>query len=247
MIFFYDVLQGGVNLLKDVPVRHAGTTIVKGAVLMKGVTTGTDRGAAILATGAGTNTVGVAEQKIPSSLTDYNADGTVHPKYKVSVNPMGVYLAEYSQDTADDVDPTSDSSGTTVNCTSIEDIGGGWVYATAGTAIGQLQYVVGAGAGTLTTKTAFAPVLDAATGHFIKILPKFHVLGLLNATSDKLASQAAAGSFELEVLENYISANNIPFQPLDPTKHSGLTGLNSQNVRFYAEVMFRGHILNTRL
>ena len=235
-------LGGGQQLIREIPVKHSATALVKGALLIKGATDDTDEAFAKIWVASGADIVGVLEEAAATTETDSNADGTAVLLKKVTLNPDAVYLCEYDQAAASTPSPTS-SSGTTYTHSSIEGIAGGWLYVAGGTGAGQLQWVVSDGSGSLVTKTAFDPVLDS-TSEVVKILPQFHALAELIANGSKFITQAAAGTLNVCILENFIEADNIPFQRLNPAKHSGLTGLNSQNVKFYSEVYFRDHLLN---
>ena len=124
----------------------------------------------------------------------------------------------------------------------IEDnIDGGWVYAVSGTGIGILQVITAADGSTITTKTATG--WDSTTT-LIKILPQWHTLVKLNSAATMIGTDAAAGSGLITILENWVEADSIGLAPLDATLHSGLTGLNNRNVKFYADIIFRNHVLN---
>lgn len=239
MKFLYDIAGADANVQK-IPVRQGGTTPLNaGVAVMRGVTANTNQGAAIVAAGALADIIGVLEAA--SSATDYAAAGTALNLTKALVNPMAVYLAEYDQTSV--VTATSGSSGTTINCTSIENISQGWIYGVGGTGPGELMYVVSGSSNTLTVKTAPVVAQDS-TSTFIKILPKFHELIALNTTADKLASQAAAGSGAARNLGNFFRYNGQDLVELDPTKHDAITGLNSLSVHFYSAIMFLDHALN---
>lgn len=233
-------IGGGDPLIRNIPVFHNTTDVVKGAAIMRGVSDDTNEPYAVVAAGSFADIIGVTEELVDNANTDNGLAGTTHSLYKVTMNPNNVYLAEYDQ--TDTAAETSASSSTTFNCTSIEGIAGGWIYMVSGAAIGQLQWVVSDDTNAVVTKTAFTTT--GGTDTFIKILPQFHLLAKPITNGSKLGSDAGAGSLAVCVLANYIEADNLPFQELDPVKHSGLTGLNSQNVKFYSEIMFRDHVLN---
>ena len=73
----------------------------------------------------------------------------------------------------------------------------------------------------------------------------FHQLVKINAAATMIGTDAAAGTGEVCILENYIEANSIGKATLNPKSHSGLTGLNDSAVKFFAELIFRNHFLNT--
>jgi hypothetical protein len=107
--------------------------------------------------------------------------------------------------------------------------------------LGQTNYATASAAGACTLKAAFGTALSTDTT-FLKILPRFHLLGSLNAAGTKLASQAAAGAVTVVVLDSFIERNGR-MESLDPTKHAALTGLSSLgSVRFWADVLIRNGI-----
>lgn len=232
-------IGGGDPCVKVLPVRHATTDIPKGAAVMRGVSDDTNEPFIGVAAGSFADIIGVLEELVDNADTDSAIGGTAILRAKIGINPMNVYLAEYDQ--SDTLAETSASSTTTFNCTSIEGIAGGWLYAITGSAAGELQWVASDDTNSVVTKSAFTTTGGSDT--FIKILPQFHLLAKLVTAGDKIGSDAGAGSAPVLVLENYIEATNIPYQRLDPTKHSGLdlTGLSP---KFYAEILFRDHALN---
>ncbi len=242
MKFLYNI-DGAQSNVQKVNVYNAGTTPVKaGAAVMKGVTAGTNNVQAIVATGALADIIGVLEAA--SSATDSSMGATpVNNFTKCGINPMAVYLAEHSLTSANSVAATSASSSTTINCTSIEAISGGWIYVTVGLDIGQLLYIVSSSSNVLTSKTAPSVTFDT-TSKFIKVLPKWWELIALSTDATQLISQAGAGSGAARVLENYIKYDGQDLVPLDPTLHDALTGLNSLHPHFYSAIMFLDHALN---
>ena len=244
MIFLHD-LYGGPASIKEVAVY--GSTLSVGAAVMRGVTSGTNQGGAIVAASPLTDIIGVTAEPLPgvNSNTVFNETPSVQStgvvlRHKVIVNPFAVYRIEFSQATADTFTGTMTSSGTSITCASLEDLTGGFIYDIT---TGQLHNI-SAGSG-LTTLTAFNPVI-ASTDYVLKIYPNWRKLVDLNATATMLGgtggSQAAAGSGVLTLLETYISANGIPLQKLNPSLHDGLN-LLGKNPRFFADVVFTKHVL----
>lgn len=239
MKYLYTI-GGGDPLIRQIPVLDGGTDILKGALVMKGSTDDTNEPFAVLST-TGTDAIGVIENLVDASETvDSAIGGTAIQLAKVAMNPHNVYLIEYDQ--ADTLAETTATSTVTFTATSLEAaLTGGYLFAITGAAAGELQQVVTDASGSCTTKAAFTQTSGSDT--FIKILPQFHTVLKLNSTATKIGSDVAAGAVEVCILENYIEADNVPFQRLDPTKHSGLD-LTNQHPKFYAEVLFRDHILN---
>lgn len=242
MKFVYDAVSGGGPIVRKYPVFGNASNINVGAAVMRGATPGTNQPFAILATGALADVIGVIEvtHTSASAADDSNVGGTLYTTRSMVINPFAVFRIEYD---LTDTMAVASTSGTTVTITSIEDnIDGGYVYAVSGTGAGRLAFITAADGSTVTTKETTG--WDSTTT-LIKILPLWHQLVKLNSTADKIGTDAAAGSGLVTVLGSYIESDSIPHQPLDPTKHSGLTGLNSLNVKFSADIIFRNHALNT--
>ncbi len=243
MKFLYDVL-GGPAKITEVPILAASTLIPAGAALIRGVTGGTNKGYGIVGVSPFTDFIGVTEEPYKVADTQSVQSTGVTKFRKVCVNPFAVYRAEFSQATGDTL--TGATSATTVySLTSIEDINGGFIYVVSGQAKGQLQYIVSQSSGVLNTLTALSPVV-ALGDYIIKIFPRFHKLVDLTTDATKIGgtggSGAAAGSGVMTVLDIYIQADTIPFQKLDPALHSGLTGLDTKNPRFFADIIFTKHV-----
>lgn len=218
------------------PVKHGGTTIVDGALLMAGVTAETDLGVLILATSAGADCIGLLQGQLASTVSDTLVAGTVWNQRLIHpVTPMRVVKCQY--DTSDTAAVASTST-TTVTITSLEDnIDTSYLYGVSGTGIGTLAFVATSASGSCVTKTATG--WDSTTT-VIKILRLFHQLAKLNTTSDKIGTDAAAGSYTCLVLQNTITYGGQGLEPLDPTKHDNLTGLNSYgDLKFFAQIGVR--------
>ncbi len=244
MIFLHD-LYGGPAHIKEVPIY--GSTLSVGAAVMRGVTSGTNQGGAIVASGALTDIIGVTAEPLPgvNGNTVFNQTPSVQAtgvilRHKVIVNPFAVYRIEYSQATADTFTGTMTSSGATITCASLEDLTGGFIYDITS---GILRAVVG-GSG-LTTLSSQTPNI-LSTDYVLKIYPNFRKLVDLNSLATMFGgtggSQAAAGSGVLTILETYISANGIPLRKMTQTVDDGLS-LLGKNPRFFADVVFTKHVL----
>ena len=212
------------------PVRNGGTTIPYGGFLMPGVTADTDLGLAILATSAGLGTIGRLKKAFTSAETDSTVLGTTWNFRDVELcAPFYVDTIEYDQT---DTMAVASTSTTTVTVTSLEDnIDTSWLYAVSGTGAGLLAFLVSSASGSATSKTATG--WDSTTV-LIKMLRNFHRLAKLNTTSDKIGTDAAAGSWTVRFLANKYKANT-GWQYLDPTKHDNVT-LPTANAKFYAEI-----------
>ena len=236
-------LDGSKEIVRDFPVYGAAVDIVEGAAVIRGATGETDHGIAVVATGACADILGVLAELHDYSVSgDTILAGTAYVRRKVIINPMAVYRAQY--DTADDMDVAS-TSGTTVTVTSLEDdIDGGWLlgddgsgaYGTGSTG-SLLQYLAASASGSATSKTASG---WTSANDVIKILPLLHQLIKVNTAADKLGTDAAAGSGRAVIIDNWITADGLPLQQLDPTKHSGLTLFNP---RIFSDIRFLNHAL----
>lgn len=229
MKFHYD-LSGAQQIYMDIPMYGNAANILEGALVARGATPGTNQGFAILAPTGLAAVLGLAGEKTTNSVAgaDSKQDGTAYTKNKVLINPFAVLLAQWDTGAI----AVASTSTTTVTITSLEDdIDGGWLLGSDG----QLQYLVAAAAGSCTTKTATSWT-SAITVQ--KITPIFHATTTLSTDATKLNQAAAAGTGKARIIQNYIKANGVPFQPLDPTKHSGLT-LTSPFA--FSDVVFTDH------
>lgn len=238
-------LDGSKEIIRDFPIYGGAADIVEGAAVMRGATPGTNGGLAIVAATTLADILGVLAELHDYSVSGDSAiAGTAYVRRRVIINPMAVYRAQY--DPADDMDVAS-TSGTTVTVTSLEDnIDGGWLlgddgaaaYGT-GTTGSLLQYIDTSASGSCTTKTASG---WTSANDLIKVLPLMHQLIKVNTAADKLGTDAAAGSGTAAVIDNWISADGLPLQQLDPTKHSGLTLFNP---KVYSDIRFLNHAFLT--
>lgn len=220
------------------PVKHAAADIPDGALLMPGVTAGTDLGVLIVAATAGADAVGRLHGLLDASeVTDTLVNGTVWNTRTVTpVFPGVLVRSEYDQaDTA----AVASNSGTTLTITSLEDdIDTSWIYAVGGTGAGELSFLTASAAGSATQKTAMGWASDTTV---IKILRLFHQLAKLVTAADKIGTDAGAGSWTIVVLQNWIKNNTRAWEILDPTKHDNLSGLNATGLatKFYCDLVVR--------
>lgn len=230
-----------VGHLRYIPV-YSASAISAGAALMRGVTTDVDLGVGIPAASGVADFIGVTPDG--KATSGVYATGTVFNDVNlvaVNCDPSALYEIEYDQ--TDTVTATS-SSGTTVTIGSLEaNISGGWLYVVAGTGAGQLRYIVTSTSGSCTTLTAFSPALDN-TSTVIKILPQFHLLAKLISAATKIGTDAAAGSADVCVWDNFIQTSKRTLERLQPGTHSGMSGLSATgvNARFFAHINFRDHV-----
>lgn len=232
MKFHYDV-TGAQLMYKKFPLYGAGTVIPEGAVVMRGATAGTNQGFGIIGTSTLPGVLGVTAQQDPIvvSGSDSKADGTAYTRYKVMINPFAVFLAQHDAGAL----AISSVSGVTVTFSSYEaSVQGSWLLGSDG----QLQYVASTGSNTALTKTATGWTGGVQT--VTKIEGIFWAVTDFNTAGQNIKNPAAAPTGKVRVVENYIKAFGIPFQIMDPTKHSGLTLTNPVA---YSDVLFTDHFL----
>lgn len=226
------------------PVYDGGTDIPDGALLMPGVTAATDLGTLIVAATAGADAVGrLIGLRDASETTDTLVNGTAWNVDEVSPCFAGVIVrAEYDQS---DTAAVASNSSTTLTITSLEDdIDTSWIYAVGGTGAGELSFLAASASGSATQKTAMG--WDSTTT-VIKILRLFHQVAKLVTAADKIGTDAAAGSWTIAVLQNWIKNNSLGWAYLDPTIHDNKSGLNATGLatKFYADLVVRNNVAHT--
>ena len=224
------------------PVTGGGTAIARNALLMRGTTPADNNGALILATGVGADTVAIIREA-HAVADDSTPAGTVFKTHPCDlIVPGRVVRVEYSLAAADDIAATQAVTTTTITLTSLEDdIDAAFLYVVDGTGEGQTNFLTASAAGSATLKAAFTTSLDT-TSRLIKILPRFHLVGVLTADGIKLGSTAAAGTWTIVVLDNWIIRNGNE-QQMNPINHAALTGLDGlASLRFEADILIRNTI-----
>lgn len=231
------VKRRGDTLAYTWPVKNSAALIKDGAALMPGVTAETDLGVLIPTTGAGADTIGFLVGKMAATETNTLVAGTAWKTWPVTpCGPMTVVECDYD---LTDTMAVASTSTTTVTITSLEDnIDTSWLYAVSGTGAGLLAFLATSASGSAVSKTATG--WDSTTT-CVKILRLFHQLAKINSTSDAIGTDAAAGSWTIVVLQNWISNIQRPAEILDPTVHDNLSGLSATGVgtRFYADIAVR--------
>lgn len=239
--------KDGKNGIYNLPVYGAGSDIKRGSFLKKGTTPGTDNGMLIAANGASAtpDIVGMLQ-----ALHDYSVDGdtliagtkfVTHPV--LLAHPWRIFRMEYDLTAGNAIVCTGAVTTTTMALTTLEgDIDAAFVYVVDGTGEGQTNYATAAGTNDITLKAAFGTSLSTDS-YFIKILPRFHILGSFSSDGTKIASQAAAGAVKIVVIDSYIQ-RGTRLEQLDPTKHAALTGLTSvKGLKFFADIAIRDSIV----
>lgn len=225
------IIHNKPSRLERFPLDGNGSDIVAGAVVMPGVTDEQDRSCAIVASGAGADSIGILQ-----SLHDFSVVGDSNPEDGAQDYIYGeiepflpgcLVAAELANDADNDVDVASATS-TVITISSLEDdIDGSWFYVRAGTGIGQLQYVDASASGSFTTDT-MTTTLDN-TSKLIILRRRFHQLVEINTAGDKIKSTAAAGSLPWRVIDLQFKYDGLEdWTRLEPNKHNGLelNGLN---------------------
>lgn len=228
------IVRGYPSRLTRIPIDGQGADIVEGAVVVPGVTAGTNLSVAILAGSAAADAIGLMAHLHDFSVVGDSAQENGAAAYVygqvAAFEPGCEVAAEVSNHADDDVDVASATS-TVITITSLEDnIDGSWFYVRAGTGIGQLQYVDASASGNFTTDT-MTTTLDS-TSKVIIMRRQFHQLVELTADRAKIASTAAAGSCPWRVLRNEFKFDGQElWTELEPDKHNGLE-LNGKNPVF---------------
>lgn len=172
---------------------------------------------------------------------------------KVIINPLAVWLCEYSQHADDDSAETAGSAtGKTITSTFTTDREGDWLYVYSGTGAGNL-FQIGASNSTtdVTAVTSFDDYLNAVAIGDLFICPQMPFQPLAAGGSLDLSAVAgragtmikapgAAGTGAIMSLQNYISAKNIPMEPLRVERHSGI---NFGSCKLYADAFLLDHLL----
>lgn len=237
MIFAYD-LTGGAQLKRAIPLFGNATNIPAGAVVMAGETDGTNQGYGIIGASTLNKFLGVTESLFAAATLDN--DPTAGTKYLLTdctINPFGVWEAEYDQ--ATNLSIASVVASTSFTVTSGENIGGGWILGVGAPGTGYLAFIDSSSSGTYTPKSTTFPFTTASK--VIKILPLYDPKLALTTNCVKiLGSTAAQGSWLARTLENKVVAPGFDHQFLDPTKHDGITF--PTGFKFFAMINFTASI-----
>lgn len=239
---------------KALPLFGNATNIVKGAVVVKGTTAGTNQGYGIVAPANTSMThglfLGVTESLFAAATLDNDpATGAKYILTDVTIDPDGLYEAQY-----DNAGTTNYTNGLTIasiatgfpTVTSLEAIDGGWMsfLTTAGI---ELHYVLSVSAGAATLKTVMSSLITTST-KAAKIYPLFSPKVTLTTAADKLGiGTAAQGAVEAAVIENYVRGVGYDNILLDPTKMDNVTLplVNSVVPAVYATIKFTESFLQT--
>lgn len=203
-------------------------------------------------TTVGERVIGILEEQ-QAATGNYLLDSTTYgPVYRkiTPCFPSTIVEAEYGQyDAAGsstlDTNYTGSASGTTLTCgdgiTTDDELIGGWVYITNGSAANYLHYISdSANTGILTLTTALAAAVVAADDLIIILPPMARkclfddtYTGIKSECDDNLWTHAIMG------LSTWIKAPGIPLQKLSRDKHDGL---KIANAKFYHQFTFCGQL-----
>jgi len=178
---------------------------------------------------------------------------------KMIINPLAVWLAEYSQHADDDtVNTAADTTGKVTTATFTTDREGDWIYVTdVGSTTGGAGNLSQIGASTSTTSvTACTSYDDNMAGTntsdtFIVISNAYTCLAAggsldLSAASGNVGTHlkgvAATGTGAILVLQNFISDGANPPAPLKVERHSGNT-FAAATTKLYADIQLMDHLL----
>lgn len=185
---------------------------------------------------------------LEAATTSTLSSGTI-VNVKVIINPDAVYLAEQDTAAANDIDVSSATTAAITLGACDNNLDGSWIYVNSGTGAGQLGFIGAATTTvmTLDTSDAFGTAPDSSSDVVI-IRKAWDVTGGrdLDSTVALLATDEDETG-DILVMENYIRTTTIPFEPLHPSKHHNLSGLNATgvNVKFFSDIHFQDHVLLT--
>jgi len=253
MKFHYDV-SAAEPIIRDTRVYNVGALTIGTAMAHGAVATAENCGAAIKADPVVcSNIIGVLNESL-AAADCLSVVATGVDKYgKIIINPLAVWLAEYSQLAADD-SPTSTTTQKTLTATMVTDHERAWCYVTdVGGSSNGAGNLFQAGAATGTTAIVAATSYDdnmnaTANGDTFIVMPAPYSADVAGGGVDlatniiDLSGYAGTGAGAITVLENYIESKYRPMEPLVCAKHSGYN-YKSEDPKFFADIMFPEHLL----
>jgi hypothetical protein len=215
----------GPSYIEKFAIDGAGSDILAGALMTRGITDETDRSCAIVSGAAAADALGVLLAKHLTASDSTPEDGAAYSLEEIEVPLPGARLsAEYSLAQADcvNVDGGYNAGTGVATITSLEDdIDGSWLYVAVGAGAGQLLYIKASAAGSCTIKSVTGITALDTTSYVAKILTFGKILGVLTTDRTKLKSTAAIGTAQLKFLYAEFSDKGQGWTRLDPTKHHG--------------------------
>src|SRR3990167_5793396 len=265
-------LSGGEPIVRDLALSSASDILEGAAVSRDGaISTALNNFGVVNSDATVSDVVGVAAEFYDFSAHISNngtnaatAAGTGITNYmKVIINPLAIWLAEWSQDAADDsVNTVADTTGKTITGTFTspgDDVEGCWVYITnvGSTTGGQGNlFQIGAAsttewtactsfddnlAGNLTTDTyikIMAPYFATVAGGSINLSTTTAILGTHLLGNDLVGDDTGA----IMSIQNWISDRNTGLQPLRVEKHSGKT-FDAATCKLFSSIQLLDHLL----
>jgi len=192
----------GPSALEKLPMYGGAADIVDGALLTIGATEEQDLGALIISGAAAVDAVAVKEGLYDYSVTggDYAYLGTADNLQLCNMIMPGALLAAEYDLTDAGCAIASMTSTTAIRITSAENLASFFLYANAGTGIGQLASVVSSDDTDYTIKSALTTTWVAGSSTLTKLLMLGMNLHVLSTDRSKLISTAAAGTATLRTL-----------------------------------------------
>jgi len=257
MNWHYDV-TGAEPIIRDIPV-YAAAALTRGTAMCSGpVATAVNPGRSIVADPVVlSNIIGVLQEDVTAANALAVAATGYETFAKHIINPFAVYLAAYSELTADqNTVSAADATGKTITATDTgtADEEGYWFYITDLVSTGGFGNLFCAGATTGTTAlTAVTDYDNNLVGNviadrYIGLYSRYAstaVGGAVNLSTNaiNLAGPVATGpAGSAIVLENYIESSRRSITPLVISQHSG-SNYKAEDPRFYGDVMFSEHLL----
>jgi hypothetical protein len=247
-IYFRDS-TGAQQWKKPIPLFGNATNIVKGAFVQCGLTDGTNEGYGVVAatnTSLATKFIGITEAAFAAATLDNDpAAGTKYLLTDCTINPFGIYLAQYDN-ALTGANWTNGLSVTGVGATTVvtsgENMGGGWLFFDNF----ELHWVKSSSSGTYTTKTSTSSAITTSN-KVAKIMYVFAKLATLTTNADQIGiATAAAGAEQFTFLDNYIKCPGYDMVSLDPTKHDNIILPSAAYTpQIWAEVQCTEHYLTT--
>ena len=268
----YDLAQGE-PIIRDLPVGGS-SDILEGAVVSRAtlITTADNNFGFINASASTINeVVGVSAEFYDYSAHISNTGSNaataaltgITNYIKVIVNPLAIWLAEWSQHADDDsVNTAASTTGKVITGTFTDpgdDVEGNWVYITnVGSTTGGAGNLFQIGAASTTTYTACTSFDDNLAANntsdtYIKILSPYFA----TKAGGSMALSAATGQVGTHILgndlvgddvgaalviQNWIQDRNTGLSPLRVEKHSGKT-FDAATCKLFASIQLRSHLL----
>jgi len=254
MKFHYDVTAAE-PIIRDIRVYNVGALTMGTAMCHGAVATAENMGCAtVSAPTTSENVIGVLNENLTAAeALSVVASGT--DKYgKIVINPLAVWLAEYSMLAADDC-VTTTTTPKVLTCGMVVNHHRGWAYVTnVGSTTGGYGNLFQIGAGSTSAATAATAyddyLTDTEVGDTFIVMPAPYSADVaggginLAANSINISGylEAAVGEGSVMVLENYISSKARPIERLVCAQHSG-NNYRAEAPKFFADIMFPEHLL----